>query len=681
MTISSETRKAGPFAGNGVTTIFPFTFKVFAKTDIKADIVAPNGTAITLVLDSDYSVALNTDQNSNPGGTITYPISGTPMQAGYSLVGLGDIPYLQPTDITNLGGFYPQVIEDALDRATIEIQQIAEIAGRAIVVGEAESASLTLPTAGVRAGGILAFDSSGNVEVLPITASVGAGDLRDEIGSDGKVGFAAGADFTPGTTTQFVLSRSPGSKGNLSLYFDAAYQGGDQIASIVGNLLTLTSPVPVGVQRVYVRTGTTLSISTPANGSVGAAQLASTIEFPGTWTFDQSPSVPEPALTDKSGKAVSTKFIKDLFRVNIMAYGGVADGVTDNTTAFNAALAACPAGKAEVIFPAGNFYFASGIVYAHPTSPAYGGFRLIGAGMGQTQLAFASGVGVAISVTHNTLFDSTRIEGMSILTKGVGADIGIRLNLATGLTPPLDSSVTIQDVNMRGADGFVLAQYWQYCVYVSGVSNVNFYNCNFSGEPVNGCTGVYIVQNGSSQIPVVFNFVGCQFNYLGIGFNYGAGVQGVTLTACNFVGTNIGVYIAPGISGMQQLTVTGCQFNSFQNSIFVNSRCGAVSIVNNYFLVPAAANGISLSNTLDYAIVGNVFNPPIIPSTGSTDIVIGAWSDNGGVITGNSFLYATTAIALGATSQFVNVQSNVYAHNTANVSNLGTNNTVGGGSQ
>ena len=34
MTISSTTRKAGPFTGNGVTVAFPFAFKVFTVADV-----------------------------------------------------------------------------------------------------------------------------------------------------------------------------------------------------------------------------------------------------------------------------------------------------------------------------------------------------------------------------------------------------------------------------------------------------------------------------------------------------------------------------------------------------------------------------------------------------------------------------------------------------------------------
>ena len=70
MTISSTTRKAGPYRGNGVTTAFPFGFKVFKKEDVLVTFTDANGTDYELVLDSDYSVTLNADQNNNPGGMI-----------------------------------------------------------------------------------------------------------------------------------------------------------------------------------------------------------------------------------------------------------------------------------------------------------------------------------------------------------------------------------------------------------------------------------------------------------------------------------------------------------------------------------------------------------------------------------------------------------------------------------
>lgn len=267
MTISSTTRKAGPFIGNGVTTVFPFGFKVFAKGDVALLLIDANGTETTLTLDSDYSVSINTDQTNAPGGTITYPISGTPLQAAYKLVVLGDLPIEQQTDITNSGGFYPQIIEDMLDRATIQIQQVAETVSRAIVVGASDTSTPALPTSAARANTILGFDSLGALETLPITASVGAGDLRTDT-------FVGGVDYTAGVSNSVTLSRAPGSLANIEVFFDAAYQGPENFQSLVGAVLTFTAAIPVGVQRVYVRGGTTLSIYSPSTGSIVDAAVA-----------------------------------------------------------------------------------------------------------------------------------------------------------------------------------------------------------------------------------------------------------------------------------------------------------------------------------------------------------------------------------------------------------------------
>ena len=83
MTISTELRKAGPFAGNGATTAFPFSFKVFAASDVAVTRADTLGAETALVLNSDFTVALNPDQDAAPGGTITL---AAPLSTGYRLV-------------------------------------------------------------------------------------------------------------------------------------------------------------------------------------------------------------------------------------------------------------------------------------------------------------------------------------------------------------------------------------------------------------------------------------------------------------------------------------------------------------------------------------------------------------------------------------------------------------------
>ena len=131
MTIASTTRTAGPFIGNDSTTEFPFTFRVFDEEEIVV-VRLDDATQVetTLVLVTDYTVDLNASQETNPGGTITL-VAGA-LATGYTLVITSEVEALQPVDLVNMGGFYPEVIEDALDRATVQIQQLTEKVGRAV---------------------------------------------------------------------------------------------------------------------------------------------------------------------------------------------------------------------------------------------------------------------------------------------------------------------------------------------------------------------------------------------------------------------------------------------------------------------------------------------------------------------------------------------------------------------
>lgn len=130
MSISSEVRRAGPYSGNGSTTAFAFAFKVFTTAQVLVTRTV-SGVETTLTLTTHYTVSLNANQNTNPGGTVTML---TAPVVGQSITITSNVANLQPTAIANLGGFYPEVINDSLDRATIQIQQLDERLDRALVI-------------------------------------------------------------------------------------------------------------------------------------------------------------------------------------------------------------------------------------------------------------------------------------------------------------------------------------------------------------------------------------------------------------------------------------------------------------------------------------------------------------------------------------------------------------------
>lgn len=199
MTISSiDDPKAGPYTGNGVATVFAFDFKTFAKADLQVvTALLSTGVETELVLDSDYSVTLNGDQNANPGGSITYPISGSPLAATHSLTIVGDASFTQPTDINNSGGFLPEVVENALDRVTILVKQLKSSVGRALqlAVSTPDGVDVTLPVPeastmiGWAPDGVSLRNYAPTTDVSTSLLEASLADSATETNGAGQVGF------------------------------------------------------------------------------------------------------------------------------------------------------------------------------------------------------------------------------------------------------------------------------------------------------------------------------------------------------------------------------------------------------------------------------------------------------------------------------------------------------------
>ncbi len=71
MAVSSTDRLAGPFIGNDTVTVFPFAFKVFEPKDLYVLLESSGGNTVLLVIGTDYYAALNGDQATTPGGSVT----------------------------------------------------------------------------------------------------------------------------------------------------------------------------------------------------------------------------------------------------------------------------------------------------------------------------------------------------------------------------------------------------------------------------------------------------------------------------------------------------------------------------------------------------------------------------------------------------------------------------------
>ena len=106
------------YTGNGVTTSFPYTFRIFKKTDLSVSIVDLDENITVLVLDTDYTV---TNAGGYNGGNV---VLTAPLANGWQISIVRELEPTQETDLRNQGKFFAEVHEDAFDKLTMLIQNV-----------------------------------------------------------------------------------------------------------------------------------------------------------------------------------------------------------------------------------------------------------------------------------------------------------------------------------------------------------------------------------------------------------------------------------------------------------------------------------------------------------------------------------------------------------------------------
>jgi len=304
MTINSTIRKAGPFIGNGTASSFPFTYKVFQASDL--DVVRLDESTnieTTLALTTDYTVVLNQDQDSNPGGTVTL-VAG-PLATGYTLTMTSDVPNLQPTDLTNQGGFYPEVINDALDRATIQIQQLQEQTDRSLKVALSSDVDATLPPPSPN--DLIGWDADAAALVNVDPTTIGTVVAYSTAFADVFIG--------NGITTSWTLTRPAAVLYNLDVSINGSTQEPGRDYTLSGTTFTMTTPPPIGA-RVLVKYKEGLP------NYEGDSQDVRFVPYAASGTVTRS---------------VQAKLRES---ISVLDFGADPTGATDSTNAFKAALAA-----------------------------------------------------------------------------------------------------------------------------------------------------------------------------------------------------------------------------------------------------------------------------------------------------------------------------------------------------
>ena len=264
--IPSTPRRAGPLNGNGTATSFPFSFKVYATGDVA--VVRANTTTATETLLTegvDYSVTLNADQVNNPGGTITYPISGSPLASGFSLTVYGDTDYTQTLSLVGVSKFDPSAIEKALDRVVMQTQQLLEQLSRTLTLAVSTGAATNLTLPAPLANNLLGWNASGgglqNVDASTLATLVAYGTaMRDYFTGDG-------------VTKDFTLSANPGALGNIDVDISGVTQNGQTDFTWAGGTTLSFTTAPPNLSNIQVRYLQALPVGTVGASTVGTTQL------------------------------------------------------------------------------------------------------------------------------------------------------------------------------------------------------------------------------------------------------------------------------------------------------------------------------------------------------------------------------------------------------------------------
>lgn len=613
MTVQSTTARAD-YNGNNVTTLFTVPFYFLDNSHVKAvrtDNSTSPPTTATLVLGTDYVL---TGAGVQIGGSIQTTVAPTASQV---LTILRSVPFTQLIHYVPNDPFPAATHEQALDQLTMEVQELNEISSHALQFPSYEPVPAVLPAAATRAGMLLGFDQLGARSLYPVTATVGAGDLRVERWADG-------VDYTSGTSTTVTLSRTYITKANLGTVVMQGIAQDPNSYTLSGTSLIFNAAIPAGIAEIWCFGGTTLSQGVPTAGSVTDVAVATGANINSAKIAYQRAA---------AGAVLRTLFSKLGDRFDVADFGIVGDGATDNAIAINSALTAM--GPGVLVFGAGTF------LTSGPHALGAGQY-IAGAGPFATVISDSS-------LVNDTFTMATLYSGVKDLSiTGNPARTGGR-SLATTANqggPNLISNIYLSNY-------FVGIEINSNRLYVDRVTAINA--CSPSSQIIS------IKGGGDIFIDTISADSGIQPAY-GIVATAGAGVW---ISNCDLIHCLNGVALTPsGTTQMGNFWFTNVTADSCGNNAWTLQTAGTATIfavefkgcwgassVNTGFLINGAGGAVdglffsdhnATNNGLDgLAFVGNVKNITMV----------------GGIVTGNSQTTpgAANGINIGANISGVNI--------------------------
>lgn len=564
MTVQSTTSRAG-FIGTDTVGPFAFPFRIMDASDLQV-IVRDTDTGVEeeLSYPADFSIS---GVRNRSGGSITLAVALAETQ----VLSIRRAPsFLQQTDLRNQGSYFPEVLEDALDRITMQVQALRDQINRAPQLPDSYdpgSYDLRLPTP--EAGTVIGWNPAGTgltnlamTDAQLASWAAAQNQVRD-------VFLAATPDFIAGTTTTLTLTQEPGSLTNVTILRRTAGETIEYMAdefSLLLDVITFTSPIPTGTTRIEVRYFYTYQINTADAGNVrlnlGEGRLAR-------------------SLADH---------LLDNATFNVKDFGAVGDGVTDDREAIQAAVDACLGSDhgGTVYFPAGGYLVGTGSVTVNNfVGGSYKAIHFRGEGILASRLTKATSPTTGDLLVWNCAHTPTSITSM-----GIVAALGGNL-LVDGLTcaPGGMNGVIIRDVWFNG---------FRNNCRVSGSDNIltGVYSelslaTNFSLDGAGEATGCYSYQSEGNGFKVsydtwtpttfampTFTLTGCRdTTSKGTGF-WVSSRENAHLVGCVSWSTSpLYPSAAFYIDASSGTSLIGVRASSVQRGIVLNGVCAGTNII------------------------------------------------------------------------------------------------------
>lgn len=411
MTINSTTRKTIALAGNGNTHTYAFTFKVFADEDIvvkKLETSTSIETTLTLGASNDYIVTLNSDQNGNPGGSITLKSGGENynLPSGFYIVITSGVSSLQGTDLTNQGGFYPEVINDALDRSAILHQQQQIEIDRSIkfsLTNTIGSLEIT-DNATKRANKVLGFDSAGEFttthEIGDFRGDWAAGtsySIRDIVRdpnnkniymavtahtSSGNAPLLTNADLSKwslivdaAAITSYISSTAPTNPVSGTIWYDKVsgrgfiyYQDGDSAQWVESNPSFDQGAELKDIKNAAIANDAAIAMSkldlaitnseVASDAAIAFSKIdSSSVSISNSHVANDAAIAATKVSFTQSGTGASARTVTSRFQdtISVKDFGALGDGSNNDTTAIQNALNEGAGDGVSVYLPAGTY--------------------------------------------------------------------------------------------------------------------------------------------------------------------------------------------------------------------------------------------------------------------------------------------------------------------------------------